>query len=198
MSDTPNAATSGAESETSGSDETILKTPTSGGSDEVVKLREHNEKLRREKDNAIKRNRELEAEREASTRKDLEEKQQFKTLYEQERQKRQDLEEQQNQARINSALRDEFLKRGLMSEHLDTAFKLVDRKGLVVDPETKTVVNADAIVGEFQKQHASLGFFKRQSLGVSHESPRGGVAKTDLSKMSYQEKIEFWKKNKSM
>lgn len=151
------------------------------------------DKLKKEKDSKVRQIAELtqrleslEQERDQSQVKDLEEKEQFKTLYEQEKTRRSEIEQRLGslqtamvEARKKSAVKKELLKLGLDPVREDIAFRLIDTSAVIVDDETNVIIGAEDVAKAFYDQNKDLGIFGRQTPGVSHQAPQrtGGTRK---------------------
>ncbi len=191
-----NSAASGAadgnESVTSGSDKGYPK--------------EFVEKLKKEKDNHAKAAHALRAELESfkaalqdREKQELEEKQEFKKLYEAEKARAETvskdlagMQERIKQATINTQIRNELVKRGLDEAHVETALKLVDRSAVAIDPATQSVVGADEVAKKFHEAHAGLGFFKKSSAGTNQSATLNITSGApDYSKLSQEQKLKL-------
>lgn len=196
------SATSGAKSDTSGSDDQT-KTKSETYSADFV------EKLKKEKENYSKSLSALKEElagikrqQEEATEKELVAQAKYKEAFEAEKKRAEKLSEDLKakdqkitQGSINSSLRTELLKLGAEETHLDTIFKLIDRSTVSVDPETSVVIGADMTAKTFYEKHSGLGFFKKSGAKPNHEAARGGNpnAQPDLKKLSYEEKLKLLK-----
>lgn len=162
------------------------------------------EKLKGEKENLVKSVSELRGELESlkanqQTREqqELEQKQEYKRLYEAEKQRLEGLmkehtglKDQINQAKLNSSIRSELVKLGLDEAHLEAALRLVDRKLVNIDPGTQVVVGADEAAKQFHAQYSTLGFFKKATATANHAAPKSvSPGGSDFSKLSQEEKI---------
>lgn len=164
------------------------------------------EKLKKEKENHAKAAHALKAELEAlkvaqqdREKQELEQKQEFKKLYEAEKLKAESvskelssMQERIKQATINTQIRNELVKRGLDEVHVETALKLVDRSAVAVDPATNVVVGADEVAKKFHEAHATLGFFKKGGAGVNNSATQNiNPGQPDYSKMTQEQKIKL-------
>lgn len=152
------------------------------------------DKLKREKDNAAKRLHDLQAqlktlEEQARTKQEseLQEKEQYKTLWEQEKQRAQEvsgkldgLKNQMVDARKRSAIKEHLLKLGLNPQHEKTAFRLMDSSTVIFDDETQSIVGAEEAARSFHDQFKDLGIFGKTVPGVSHQAPvsEGNIGKS--------------------
>lgn len=205
-----NESTSGDKTATSGADEIQgeSKNASKGANGYPA---EFVEKLKKEKENLAKaltgmREEFSNLQKTLQTREqqELEQKQEYKKLYESERQRveilnkeHQALQEQIKQAKVNTAIRSELMKLGLDENHLETALKLIDRNVVNVDPGTQVVVGADEAAKQFHLKHAQLGFFKRPTPGINQTASKavepGGM---DLTKLSQSDKIKLLAKQR--
>lgn len=193
--DETQAATSGANTDTSGSvqnEQQNANQSTSGDGQPDVSSTEsqsnsnaHLAKMKKEKDNYVKKAQELQAkldanEREAQEKRDaaLVQKEEYKTLYEQEKEKTTKLgtELSQNKtqmadARKKSEVKSHLRKLGLNPVHEKAAFRLMDISKVVVDDETGVIVGAEDTAKAFHDEFKALGFFGKTGPGVSHNAP---------------------------
>jgi hypothetical protein len=191
----PNQSTSGDTSDTSGSEggNKEKETQTKTYSEEFVS------KMRGELDNYRKSAKELETKLKEIETKDLEKKNEYKTLYEQQLKRASDLEgqltgikEQTVGSKKKEALTKSLFKLGLDEKFLDDALKLTTLKNVSVDPETHAVFGADEEAKSFFEKYKGLGFFKGvKRLPTNHDAPRFNEKPIteDLSKMSQQQKL---------
>jgi len=193
---TTQSATSGASADTSGSvltkPEEVQSKPESAASGaERVEGTDLVSKLKREKDNYVKRVAELQtqldaqnAANELAKEQDLVQKEQFKTLYEREKEKAEKLvqdlsqrDKRDQEALKRASVKEHLVRLGLNSEHEKTAFRLMDISTVIVDQETGAVIGSEDAAKAFHDQFKTLGLFGRQGVGVSHDAPAssGGV-----------------------
>lgn len=140
----------------------------------------------------------VKTEKQTREQQELEQKQEYKRLYEAEKQRLEGLnkeytglKDQINQGKLNSALRSELVKLGLDEQHLEAALRLVDRNIVNIDPGTQVVVGADEAAKQFYSQYSSLGFFKKQTTVANHTATKTiNSGPLDLSKMSQEDKIK--------
>lgn len=164
-------------------------------------------KLKKEKENLAKLVNQMRGEldsikkgAEESQVKELQSKEEYKRLYEMERKKAEELslnvkglQSKITEGTINSNLRSELLKLGCEPQHIDTALTLADRKMVVIDPDTGTIVGADDCAKAFYDKFNALGFFKKASGGINHNAPKHNKAQTDLATMTLNEKKAYLK-----
>lgn len=195
-------STSGDASATSGADNGTA-TASSGAQSYPA---EFVEKLKKEKENLAKANLAtkqeldaLKASQQTREQQELEQKQEFKKLYEAEKARAESvskdlagMQERIKQATINTSIRNELVKRGLDEAHVETALKLVDRSAVAVDPSTNAVVGADEVAKKFHEAHATLGFFKKGGASVNHSATQTVThGALDYSKMSQEQKLKL-------
>lgn len=164
------------------------------------------EKIKKEKDNYAKAVHALRTELESvkavqqdREKQELEQKQEYKKLYEAEKAKAENaskelgsMQERIKQATINTQIRNELVKRGLDEVHVETALKLVDRSAVAIDPATQAVVGADEVAKKFHEAHASLGFFKKGGAGVNNSATQNITpGSPDYTKMSQEQKLKL-------
>lgn len=163
------------------------------------------DKLKREKENLAKSKAALEEqlsalqkEKQSKEEADLQSQNRFKELYEAQRTRAETIEKElvsTKEAIVdgkkNSAIRSELFKLGLEEAHLDSAFKLLDKKMVEFDPNTGMVLGADEAAKAFHQSYGSLGFFKKQIPGVNHSAPSGQPGTIDLSKISTADKLKM-------
>lgn len=193
MSDT-NTATSGAKSDTSGSDESQASTSggVSGTSDKL------SAKLMKEKENWKSKALELEQKLNEVTESELKAKENYKQLYEVEKTSKESLKkelesfkEKDKSLKVNSAIVKELYKFGLAPEYAETALKLFDRNAVNLDPDTQVVVGAEEAAKVFHEKHAGLNFWKKAGTGVNQNGFVGNTQQTkELRKMTLEEKYE--------
>lgn len=197
-------ATSGANTDTSGS-ESINTKETEKTSDTPLEV-----KLKREKDNVLKAKQLVEGEnakllariQELETL-SLSEKEQYKTLYEREKEARELVikeltshKEKEVEGKKLSAIKKELFKLGLDPKFEEAALKLVDKKSIVVDQATDTIIGADEIAKQFHQNYGSLGFFSKAGSFANHTAAAAGPLKVDLSKMSVEQKLAALRQQK--
>jgi hypothetical protein len=199
MSET--TATSGANGSTSGEPN---KKVTSTSGDETYP-KEFVEKLKKEKENLSKtlsglqeQLTALQKEKQTKEETDLQSQNKFKELYEAQKAKSESIEKELLstketiiEGKKNTALRAELVKLGLDEVHLEPAFKLLDKKNVQFDPNTGVVIGADDAAKTFHQAYSSLGFFKKQATGANHTASVGQPGKTDISKMSIDDKLKL-------
>ena len=142
------------------------------------------DKLRKEKDNTVRKNVELQNQLDALTQQvaesktsELEKQEQYKELWSQSEEKRKaaedrftSLESKVTDGKKMSAIRDQLLRRGLNPEHEKSAFRLMDVNQVMVDPDTGAIIGAEDAAKDFHEQFKSLGFFGHPVPGVSHQA----------------------------
>lgn len=194
-------ATSGAKGSTSG-EPVVKETSTSGGEtypkDFVEKLRKEKENLSKAVSSMQEQLTALQKEKQSKEETDLQSQNKFKELYEAHKVKSEGLEKELNsvketivEGKKNSALRTELVKLGLDEANLEAAFKLLDKKHVQFDPNTGTVLGADEAAKSFHQAYSSLGFFKKQTPGVNNTASTGHPGKSDISKLSMDEKLKL-------
>jgi len=208
---TQQPATSGANSVTSGADQTNSESATeqsqatSGVSDNEAAGSHPQtfvDKLRKEKENTTRKNVDLQ-EQLASLQQqiaeakesDLQKNEQYKELWSKEQDKRRVAEESfsslQNKVtdgKKMSAIRDELFKRGLNPLHVESAFRLMDANQVMIDPDTGVVIGAEDAAKDFHEQFQSLGFFGHPVPGVSHQA---SVGKSPNEKLTRDQKLQL-------
>ncbi len=195
-------ASSGAKDSTGGESKD-KKQPDASGEGSYPK--DFVDKLKREKENLAKGKTALEQELEALKKEkqsreeaDLQAQNKFKELYEAQKARAESIEKELSSTREtivegkkNTAIRTELVKLGFDETHIESAFKLLDKKMVAYDQSTGTVVGADEAAKAFHQNYGSLGFFKKQTPGANHQAPGGQPGKIDLSKISTSEKLRM-------
>ncbi len=156
-------------------------------------------KLKAEKENWKAKALELEAREKARQEEELTKTNQFKALWESEKQdKAKILTETENLKKllvtkeVDVTIRSELTKAGVDEKWIADAMSLVDKKIVSFDTETGTVIGADSAVKSFVEKYASLGFFKKNSVGVNHAAPATAQAgPKPLAQMTIMEKAEY-------
>ena len=196
------SATSGASSDTSGSEE--LETSSSGDAKKTPD--KHVEKLLKEKDNWKTRALTLETKLKDVEESELKAKENYKQLYETANTRAENLKkelesfkEKEKSVKVNTAIVKELYKFGLAPEHAETALKLFDRGSVNLDPDTLVVVGAEEAAKSFHEKHSSLNFWKKSGPGVNQNGFNGSSNNNtkELRRMTLDEKYEALRKQKS-
>lgn len=181
MTELNTKATSGADSETSGSDITSDNVSTSGDADsELAALRNHNAKLLKQIKNFSSELNGLKSYKEEKEEKEMLQKEEFTKVIESLKSKITSLKSENEGlkssikgAKINSSLLGELSKFGFVDspETRNAALKLIAKDAISIDPTTDTVIGADNAAKSFYEQYGKLGFFGKKTPGVSNDAP---------------------------
>jgi len=131
-------------------------------------------------------------------RTDLENKEQYKELYDMKQKEAEDLQvklDKQSQliteAKKVGTLKSELQKLGMDQRFINESIKLVDLSKIIVDEETSTITGADLCAKLLSEKFPPL--FQTKSPGVSHQAPVGMGKPLDLDtwkQLPYDEKIK--------
>lgn len=202
--DTKAQGTSGPDSNAGGiSQEIVAETQNGAASGEADAgyPKHFVEKLKKEKLNAAQRAQQLANELEevraaqaSAQENELQQKEQFKQLWEQEKLKAKSYQEQLTQLKVaqedqtkKSAIKQQLLNLGLNPKHEATAFRLMDTSPVVLD-DTGNVLGAEEAARSFYDQFRDLGLFGQQTPGVSQRAPKlNTVGEKPVREMSQDE-----------
>lgn len=175
---------------------TKLETTTSGVEESKEYPADFVEKLKKEKENALKgftskqqRVSELEARVEEFEKQEMLKKQNYSEYIQKLEEKNKELsariethEAERKQATLNTSIRNELVKLGIKQEYVQDAFRLLDRDEVSFHPETGTVLGAEEAAKKFHEKYSKLGFFNSKAIGVDHRAPNGGepISQNDL------------------
>lgn len=202
MSEAANAS-SGAPDSSSG-DSTSKQLPETRGDGNYPK--DFVDKLKKEKENLSKGKSALEEqvnallkEKQSREEAELQAQNKFEQLYQAQKVRAETFEkelastrEMITEGKKNTAIRSELFKLGLDEAHVETAFKLLDKNAVQVDPSTGVVFGADEAAKAFHQSYGSLGLFKKQASGVNHSAPGGNnPSAPEVSKLSQAEKLKM-------
>jgi len=177
---------------------TEVSSATSAKDNSVDGLLENIQKLRKEKENYKLKASELENKLKITLDKELEQKEEWKTLAEQ---RTKEVESWKSKYELKEklihdslkvdALKTELLKMGLDAKYFDIALKAVDLNTISIDTETNVVMGIDSAAKFLREKAAPL--FANQVPNVSHAAPQGNfqaLTLEDWEKLPQDDKIK--------
>lgn len=199
-----NQATSGAAASTSGD---VNVGGTSNSTSGEAENPKHNEKLLKEKRNAMlaleEANKKIAAYEEAEMLKNKQTDQLLASYKEKLAKVETDLKQEREvikKARINTAFLSELKKFGFVDNdaNKEAAIKLASFKNVDVEPTSNTVIGVDEEAKTFYEKFSSLGLFEKRSSTTSNAAPNFTTnnGPVDLSKLSKAERLKLFQGTK--